>query len=398
MHKNRSLFLSVFVLLTIGVVSTAGTLAYLNAKLEQEENVKQYIALWENDIARAILVDKDEKIPIKIMRHLKDFGVSASLECQNPIEAPVTLDGIPARTIELCPIQSELIFRSATSPVFIFGSLFSLVIALLYSFTTLNSYRRSLEQLIQKARLWARNPEQFDEAPGATGIEQEILNTIFAGARAQVEAESTKRELLSNREIQDLTKSLIHDIRSPLGALQLVAKKSSELDDKSQSLLKNSIHRVEEICSSLVTKRRHTEPFDLLKTVELLREEKSLLFPDKRFVVENTTRDSTVRFPSSLISRVLSNLINNSIDAEATLITIKISTQESATTIEVSDDGTGLSKEIQSNLFIYESSSKEFGLGTGLKSAKDALNQFGSDILLKETSPNGTTFTITIPK
>ena len=67
-------------------------------------------------------------------------------------------------------------------------------------------------------------------------------------------------------------------------------------------------------------------------------------------------------------------------------------------TIDVIDDGPGLSESVRNNLFQpFAGSTSEGGTGLGLSIARDLARAHGGDLRLLYTGPNGTAFRIEIP-
>ena len=65
--------------------------------------------------------------------------------------------------------------------------------------------------------------------------------------------------------------------------------------------------------------------------------------------------------------------------------------------IEISDNGTGIPKEIQNHIFEPLYSSKESGFGLGLSMSSDFIARHKETIEIKDTSNKGTAFLIRFP-
>ena len=96
---------------------------------------------------------------------------------------------------------------------------------------------------------------------------------------------------------------------------------------------------------------------------------------------------------------ILSNIMNNSVEAGATEINIGLHSDDDTIQININDNGKGVPKEVASSLFDFgETSGKENGTGYGLFHAKEFLKSWGGSIVLMNTDSSGTQFQITIPK
>jgi nitrogen fixation/metabolism regulation signal transduction histidine kinase len=98
------------------------------------------------------------------------------------------------------------------------------------------------------------------------------------------------------------------------------------------------------------------------------------------------------------LRRLLINMIRNSIQADATLITIIISSYGDSHKIFINDNGKGISRENKDKIFEANFTTKEKGMGLGLKLAKRFLEGINGSIELVETDGKGAEFEITIPK
>jgi PAS domain S-box-containing protein len=104
------------------------------------------------------------------------------------------------------------------------------------------------------------------------------------------------------------------------------------------------------------------------------------------------------------IVQVLINLLNNARDAMPNGGEITIRTRYNAEhnrfTLQVSDSGTGIPKEIQEKIFDPFFTTKEVGQGTGLglSIVFGIVKAHGGDIKVESAPKQGTTFTIYLPK
>ncbi|MHB8337354.1 MAG: ATP-binding protein, partial [Ignavibacteriaceae bacterium] len=95
--------------------------------------------------------------------------------------------------------------------------------------------------------------------------------------------------------------------------------------------------------------------------------------------------------------RMLINLIRNSIQAGARNITIRVSSSETNYVVLVKDDGSGIPEGIKHKIFEPNFSTKNKGMGLGLKLAKRFLESSSGSISLVEGIESGTEFKIILP-
>ena len=91
------------------------------------------------------------------------------------------------------------------------------------------------------------------------------------------------------------------------------------------------------------------------------------------------------------------NLIRNSIQAKASIININLSVDIGFSIIEISDNGNGISSENLNKIFEANFTTKEKGLGLGLKLIKRFLENTNGEIKLISSTSAGTVFRIKIP-
>lgn len=91
-------------------------------------------------------------------------------------------------------------------------------------------------------------------------------------------------------------------------------------------------------------------------------------------------------------------MVRNSIQADASLINIQIASDAESYKIIISDNGKGISENNKSKIFEANFTTKEKGMGLGLKLAKRFLEGINGSIKLINTGSNGAEFEITIPK
>ena len=97
---------------------------------------------------------------------------------------------------------------------------------------------------------------------------------------------------------------------------------------------------------------------------------------------------------ASLFEQVILNIIKNGIESIDNNGDIYIKTVSSAKTLEITDNGKGISKEIENKLFNPFFSTKPTGQGIGLLFVREVLNQHHCEFSLRTYSDGLTRFTI----
>tara|TARA_Y100001954_G_scaffold13962_1_gene13318 strand:- start:19 stop:528 length:510 start_codon:yes stop_codon:yes gene_type:complete len=108
----------------------------------------------------------------------------------------------------------------------------------------------------------------------------------------------------------------------------------------------------------------------------------------------------SVMIDKTHLTRVLNNLINNSLQSakviEPIMVEVNLKSQKKYHIISVSDNGTGIPTDIQNKIFEPTFTTKNSGTGLGLAMVKKIVDDSKGKISYI-TSKNGTTFNIMLP-
>ena len=128
----------------------------------------------------------------------------------------------------------------------------------------------------------------------------------------------------------------------------------------------------------------------------LLKEGQTINYPDH-------IDEISLLQDEKIIELTLSNLIHNAIkySSENSVIAIKVSQDHEITTLEIIDDGIGIPKIDQKNIFNRYFRAENVllteGTGIGLNISKTHIENLGGSINFESEENKGTTFTISIP-
>ncbi len=251
--------------------------------------------------------------------------------------------------------------------------------------------------------------------------QKEIIaqNEILIRSNEQISLQSEDIKKLSN--LKDRLFSIIsHDLRSPLNSLQTVL--SLFLDgnlsqDKFQTIVPNLVKGVS-TTSDLVENLLHWSKSQLTGAtivsiqfdINLIAQRQIILFEkqasDKQIELINEIRASTLVFADiDMIDLVLRNLVANAIKfcLPNRKITISASQTEEYVTVNVNDEGIGISTEnIQKvfqdkERFSTRGTANEAGTGLGLLLCKDFIEKNNGTIGVESKLSVGTRFWFTLP-
>ena len=219
-------------------------------------------------------------------------------------------------------------------------------------------------------------------------------------------------EAETERKFAHLARMVAHDIRSPLSALNAVSSQIPASEDQ-RDLLKKVSERINTIASDLL---RHqgkikseplprplpNEPSIELTLNSILQEKTIELQLDTKIRLESRfedLRNYAPIIPTSDLGRIISNVINNSIESLGGKGTICVSarSRNRDVVIRVKDSGSGMPREILESLFIRPRTTKSLGNGLGLYHAKAVLERHGGNISVISELGHGTEVIISLP-
>jgi signal transduction histidine kinase len=190
------------------------------------------------------------------------------------------------------------------------------------------------------------------------------------------------QEQLAQRSL--LVSQIMHDIRSPVSALNVVKKRIENLNPDVVQLLEASINRISSIVDSYSQKTR-LKKCDIASLVsEIVSERKTdLTTGEIRLVCDHKIKDLFIEGDRVEIGRVLSNLINNAVQSNPNDPRVLVTVLGSAkhVTVLIEDNGAGIPPLVISNLGKpFNTYGKEGGTGLGLYHAKRTMEAVGGSI------------------
>ncbi|MDH5600687.1 MAG: PAS domain S-box protein, partial [Gammaproteobacteria bacterium] len=232
----------------------------------------------------------------------------------------------------------------------------------------------------------------------------------------EAQDELVRKERLAT--LGQLTATVSHELRNPLGAIRpslfVVQKKSDQQDEQVQNAIER-IDRNVDRCDRIID-----ELLDFTRITELNREK--IRFDDwfatvidEQFIPQGVVlekefnlKDVELTFDKDRLRRALINVIENAShsmmddnqqlvkDIEAHL-SIKTKSDNERIEIIISDTGCGIKKETLDKIFEPLFSTKGFGVGLGMPVVKQIMEQHDGGIDVKSEEGKGTTMTLWLP-
>ena len=217
---------------------------------------------------------------------------------------------------------------------------------------------------------------------------------------SQVEAEARSATALARQAEQ-----IAHDIRSPLLALSTVLSSKQNLDESKREILSAVVERIQSIAQSLLKKSRELDAgpssraaAPLSELLLALLDEKVILAGDAVHLHSQVAADLEAFCEPLELGRIVSNLINNSLEAGSSQIRLSARSEAQSVVIEIEDNGRGIPPERIPDLMQRGASfGKKDGHGLGLYYAKQRVQGWNGRIELRSEVGRGTKIVMVLP-
>jgi signal transduction histidine kinase len=243
--------------------------------------------------------------------------------------------------------------------------------------------------------------------------------------RTEIEITNSRNSLIAEYASQ-----VAHDIRSPLSALTMVAGTLTDIPEEKRVMIRNATQRINDIANGLLQKGKmigkdkgasEAQSNSVIeKSIEFIPALVDILVSEKRMQfrehndleIVTDLKNSFGSFAiinSTELKRVLSNLINNAVEAFDNFKgTITVGVQKITTTtgshveIFVSDNGKGIPEHLinklgQIGVSHGKASSGQSGSGLGLYHAKQTAESFSGKLEISSTEGKGSVIKFILP-
>ncbi len=226
-----------------------------------------------------------------------------------------------------------------------------------------------------------------------------------------LEEEAKRNEKLS--AMGELASGVAHEIRNPINAIGMIAQRlnkefvpTEHTDDYKRitELLRNEVMGINKIITQFLN---YAKPLDLniadVKCGKFFEEIYQIFYSQAKQrnikLIKQGDDNLIVPFDSDLIKQSLINIIQNAFDAVTDNGQVQINYYREGRKfiIEISDNGIGISPELQKKIFDLYYTTKKDGNGLGLSIAQKIIHQHNGSITVISKPNQGTTFKIILP-
>ena len=274
--------------------------------------------------------------------------------------------------------------------------------------------------------LWRARERQHLQDAARAALETQVAERTaeLRETNKQLEAESAERARADRRyreareelaqasrlgSLGQITAGVAHEINQPVAAIRSFADNALQfLARQETGRVADNLGRISDLTQRIGTITGELRAFARKRTPEIgavrvgdAVDSALLLIGDRVRAAgvaleRRGAQDLKVVADRVRLEQILINLIDNALDAladqPAPRIRIAVEVAGRGARIDVADNGPGVSKELDGQLFTPFVTGREEGLGLGLAIARNIAREFGGDLALTETALGGACF------
>lgn len=243
-----------------------------------------------------------------------------------------------------------------------------------------------------------------------------IAETFNETSRKLSEVKDLEIEKAKINAMADIAAQVAHDIRSPLAAISTVEKDLRAVPEERRIMLRSAVNRLRDIANDLLDRNQPVQkivastydsvsPQLLSSLIEQLLTEKRLQFRAKIGIdihlhLDRQSYGLFAQVHPRELKRVISNLLNNSVEALTDRGKVDIFLRREGCDIEISirDNGRGIPDDLVPKLGVKgETYGKNGGSGLGLSHARTWMDAWNGTLTIESTVGLGTTVRLRLP-
>lgn len=211
------------------------------------------------------------------------------------------------------------------------------------------------------------------------------------------------------RVMGELAAEVAHEIRNPLGSIELMVsllQDDMDKDSKQGEILKrirSSVNNMNHTVTNILLftrdiKLKKTE-FDIQKLFEESKSMVLMVLTKKNINLSITKKNLKLNADFELLKQSIGNILLNATEAvkNSGNINLNFNLVKGNVVIEIADDGEGISEEVKEKIFNPFFTTKNTGTGLGLAMVKRIVEAHSGSLLFESYIDKGTLFKIIIP-
>ena len=273
---------------------------------------------------------------------------------------------------------------------------------------------RPINDLLFLLRNGKNNTDSVELSPMAEEI-REIKDkiTVLLNDVQQITQQAEQDQ--AKKILGEIAAQVVHDIRSPAGSLETHTKDLPNMPEAQRIGIRNAVNNINDIANNLLARYKGV-PEDQVDTYQVwllapliesaVSEKRVNLDKDKdRIVIDSKITDAGfaafAKCDSNQVKRMLSNLINNAVQAfgsdQKGHITVTLDATQSNIELAVIDDGAGMPPELVGKILQGNgNTTKDGGHGLGLKHVKQTIESWGGDFRVSSKAGEGTKISLNL--
>lgn len=302
------------------------------------------------------------------------------------------------------PLSTQHFLNTKVIVIMIIFILLFILILLFSQKYILNEIHRPLIELQEYFDKYKQGEHAEVSSIIASGEMKEFIENISALYKQNV-------NLQSKTEIAEIARQVAHDIRSPIGALNMTIAGESHLNEEKKALIKASLDRINDIANDLLLKSKVNKVQSVLlnKLISEVVSEKNAEHKsnDINFEFSESGDIFYVSAHESDLKRIISNILNNSVEAKSASAKLDVSCvikkYKSHITASISDNGVGIPLDFIENVgkrgwsYSLNGSKRSYGSGLGLSYGISKMREWGGELKISSKENVGTIVTLMWP-
>ena len=367
------------------------------------------------DYNSAVTVRADELNPFEAIR---DAWLRLRNTDDNALIRMVGMEDELGRQVEIViramPLRDAMLIYMRN--IVLISLFIAVVTAILIYAATRALLIRPVQELTRSMLAFAADPRDTSSIIHASARQDELGQAQRELATMQQQLHSTLDQQRRLAELGLAVSKINHDMRNILASAQLVSDRLADVDDpvvqRMAPRLIRALDRAVSYSEGVLEYGRTNESEarkELIGLREVVDDVEGIVLDGRHFgtqIVNDVEEGFIVHADREQLLRALLNLTRNAVQAMLNLsddrprqVIFNGYHEGADDVVTIHDTGPGIPEHARGSLFsAFAGSTKRGGTGLGLAIARELIEAHGGSITVRETGPQGTTFTVRLPR